>query len=101
MLFAAGHPLAGREALENFPCGDLELAVATGEVVLGTILHEDVGLDAVVKTTVFLADLNDFAAMNAVYATYFANDPPPACTTIQAGRLPAGARIEIEVVALA
>lgn len=57
-------------------------------------------LDRVVKTTVFLMDLGDFAAMNAVYATYF-GDVPPARSTIQVAGLPYGARVEIEVVALA
>ena len=53
----------------------------------------------VVKTTVFLADINDFAAFNAVYGEYFGDDPP-ARTTVQAGALPIGALIEIEAVAL-
>ena len=53
----------------------------------------------VVKTTVFLADINDFAAFNAVYGGYFPDDPP-ARTTVQAGALPIGALIEIEAVAL-
>ena len=53
----------------------------------------------VVKTTVFLADINDFAAFNAVYGEYF-GDAPPARTTVQAGGLPLGALIEIEAVAL-
>ncbi len=54
----------------------------------------------VVKTTVFLTDLADFQAMNAVYATYF-GDVPPARSTVQVAGLPLpGARVEIEVVAL-
>ena len=57
------------------------------------------GMAQVVKTTVFLADINDFAAFNAVYGEYFQADPP-ARTTIQAGALPIGALIEIEAVAL-
>jgi 2-iminobutanoate/2-iminopropanoate deaminase len=56
------------------------------------------GFDRVVKTTVFLADMNDFAAMNEVYATYFTS-PAPARSTVAAAGLPKGARIEIEVVA--
>src|SRR3954452_4355145 len=56
------------------------------------------GLDAVVKTTVFLADMDDFAAMNDIYATMFSS-PAPARSTIQAGRLPRDARVEIEVIA--
>lgn len=53
----------------------------------------------VVKTTVFLTDLADFQAMNAVYAAYF-GDVPPARSTIQVAGLPLGAHVEIEVVAL-
>jgi 2-iminobutanoate/2-iminopropanoate deaminase len=53
----------------------------------------------VVKTTVFLADINDFAAMNEVYGRYMA-DPPPARSTIGVGSLPKGARIEIELIAV-
>ena len=56
------------------------------------------GFDAVVKTTVYLADLNDFAAMNEVYATMFSS-PAPARSTIQAARLPRDSRIEIDVIA--
>ena len=53
----------------------------------------------VVKTTVFLADINDFAEFNAVYGEFFPVDPP-ARTTVQAGGLPVGALIEIEAIAL-
>lgn len=57
-------------------------------------------LDKIVKTTVFLADMNDFQAMNAAYAEHFAANPP-ARSTVQVARLPRDARIEIEVIALA
>ena len=57
------------------------------------------GLDQVVKTTVFMTDLGEFAAMNEVYAEYFKSDPP-ARSTVQVAGLPAGARVEIEAVAL-
>jgi 2-iminobutanoate/2-iminopropanoate deaminase len=57
-------------------------------------------LARVVKTTVFLADMNDFAAMNDAYARFFGAEPP-ARSTVQAARLPRDARVEIEVVALA
>lgn len=53
----------------------------------------------VVKTTVFLTDLNDFAAMNALYATLFPENPP-ARSCVQVAKLPAGAKIEMEVVAV-
>ena len=54
----------------------------------------------VVKTTVFLANFDDFQAMNAVYAEFF-SEQPPARSTIQAARLPAGALVEIEAIAIA
>ncbi|MGZ4482267.1 MAG: Rid family detoxifying hydrolase [Gaiellales bacterium] len=57
------------------------------------------GIDRVVKTTVFLTDLGDFAAMNGVYATYF-TQLPPARSTVQVAGLPGGARVEIEAIAL-
>ncbi len=56
-------------------------------------------LDHVVRSTVYLADMNDFAAMNEVYATYF-DSPAPARSTIQAAGLPKNARIEIDVIAV-
>jgi 2-iminobutanoate/2-iminopropanoate deaminase len=56
-------------------------------------------LGGVVKTTVFLRDMNDFAAMNGVYAEFFTENPP-ARSTIQAAALPMGAAVEIEAVAL-
>ena len=55
-------------------------------------------LDNVVKTTVFLRDINDFADMNEVYATYFTSNPP-ARSAIQVAKLPKDAIIEIEVIA--
>ena len=54
---------------------------------------------AVVKTTVYLADMNDFAAMNEVYGKFF-QTAPPARATVQAARLPRDARVEIDVIAL-
>lgn len=98
-----------------FCAGQIPLDPGTGKLVEGPIdaqttrVLENVkavlaaagsGLDQVVKTSVFLADLSDFGAMNEVYARYFSADPKPARTTIQAAALPAGARVEIEVVAV-
>ena len=99
-----------------FCAGQIPLDPRTGKLVEGPIdvqttrVLENVkavleaagsGLDQVVKTSVFLADLADFGAMNEVYARYFSADPKPARTTIQAAALPARARVEIEVVAVA
>ena len=54
----------------------------------------------VVKTTVFLSDMGDFAAMNEVYQEYFGGEPPPARSTVQVAGLPRGAMVEIECVAV-
>jgi 2-iminobutanoate/2-iminopropanoate deaminase len=56
------------------------------------------GLERLVKTTVFLANLDDFAAMNEVYARHVGSSPP-ARSTVEVGRLPSGALVEIEAVA--
>ncbi len=63
-------------------------------------LLESQGMDFsnVIKTTVFLADMNDFATMNGIYATYFV-EPYPARSAVQVAKLPKGALIEIEVIA--
>jgi len=59
------------------------------------------GLDNVVKTTVYLADMNDFSMMNEVYARYFTGEKLPSRSAVQAAALPKGALVEIEAVALA
>jgi 2-iminobutanoate/2-iminopropanoate deaminase len=97
-----------------FLSGSIPLDPATGQVVPGDITSQarrvmenikalltSAGADFhhVVKTTVFLADMNEFAAMNEVYATYFAA-PFPARSTVQVARLPRDVRLEIEVVAV-
>lgn len=56
-------------------------------------------MDKVVKTTVFLADMNDFAVMNGIYAKFFA-EPFPARSAVQVARLPKDGKVEIEVVAM-
>jgi 2-iminobutanoate/2-iminopropanoate deaminase len=58
------------------------------------------GLEGVVKTTVFLIDMQEFAAMNEVYGRFF-KDQPPARATVEAARLPRDARVEIEAIAVA
>jgi 2-iminobutanoate/2-iminopropanoate deaminase len=66
---------------------------------LGAILEEaGSALDRLVKTTVFLVDLDDFAGMNEVYARHV-GDRPPARSTVEIGRLPSGALVEIEAIA--
>ena len=78
-----------------------DIAVQTHRVLrnLAAILEAaGSSLDRVVRTTVYLADMGDFPAMNDVYGTYFAL-PAPARATIQAARLPRDARVEIDAVA--
>jgi len=70
------------------------------ENVKGILEAAGVNLHHVLKTTVFLKDMNDFAAMNEVYARYFAS-APPARSTVQVARLPKDALVEIEVIAAA
>jgi len=96
-----------------FLSGQVALDPATGKLVGGDIgaqteqifvnisaVLEAAGksFDDVMKTTIYLADMKDFGAMNTVYARYF-QTPYPARTTIQAAGLPLGAAVEIEVVA--
>ena len=96
-----------------FVSGQIPLDPATGELVegdvaaqtervlenLGAVLEAaGLGFGDVIKTTIYLADTADFAAVNEVYARCFPTDPP-ARATIQVAALPKGARIEIEVIA--
>jgi 2-iminobutanoate/2-iminopropanoate deaminase len=70
----------------------------TLENVKGILEAAGLNLHHVVKTTVFLKDMNDFAAMNEVYAKHFTS-APPARSTVQVARLPKDALVEIEVIA--
>jgi len=96
-----------------FTAGQIPINPATGELVETDIAAQTrqallnvkavleaagSGLDKVVKTTVFLADMNDFVQMNAVYQDFFV-DAPPARSAVEVSRLPKDARIEIECVA--
>jgi len=98
-----------------FVSGQLSLRPDHGEIVgetigeqteqvfenLRAILEEaGSGLDRLVKTTVYLSDLGDFAGMNEVYARHV-GDRPPARATIEVSALPSGAKVEIEAIALA
>ena len=67
--------------------------------LIAVLGHGGSSLDKVVKATVFLKDLNDFAGMNEVYARYFKPETAPARTTIQVARIPKDSLVEIEVVA--
>jgi 2-iminobutanoate/2-iminopropanoate deaminase len=98
-----------------FCSGQIALEPSSGTIVAGNVAQqtervlENVvavlaaagsGLDRVVKTTVFLKNMGDFAAMNEVYGRYF-KTAPPARSTVEAARLPKDVLVEIDVIALA
>ena len=79
--------------------GDIEIQTEQVLKNLMAVLKEaKMGAENVVKTTVFLTDLKDFAKMNEVYARYLGKEPP-ARSTIQASGLPRGVKVEIDVIA--
>ncbi len=97
-----------------FASGQIPINPATGEFVAGGIAEQTeqvlrnltavfeaagLGLDHIVKTTVFLVDMDDFTDMNEVYGRFFGQQPP-ARATVQAARLPRDARVEIEAIAV-
>lgn len=98
-----------------YASGQIPTDPQTGQFVLGGIQEQTEqvlknlaavleaagsGLSRVVKTTVFLVDIEEFAAMNEVYGKFF-KEQPPARATVAAARLPRDARVEIEAIALA
>jgi 2-iminobutanoate/2-iminopropanoate deaminase len=85
----------------NLVEGGIEAETRQALTNLGHVLADaGSGMLSVVKTTVFLKDMGDFAMMNAVYTEFFPENPP-ARSTIQAAALPKGGSVEIEIVALA
>jgi len=97
-----------------FISGQIPFNAETGKVVTGDIAAQTAqimrnldallkaagaGFEHLVRTTVFLMDMDDFAAMNEAYAK-FMTDPPPARSTVQVARLPRDARIEIDAIAV-
>lgn len=98
-----------------FTAGQIPLDPKTGQLVEGDIAAqtrrvldnltavlraEGLSFEHIVKTTIFLMDMNDFQAVNEVYAKYFTS-APPARSTVQVAGLPKGARVEIEAIAVA
>jgi len=112
-------PFQGAPYSQAIRCGELvfvagQIGLRAGESELGRTIEEQTeqilvniqaileaagsGLDRLVKTTVFLVDFGDFAAMNEVYAKHV-DDRPPARSTVEVSKLPSGALIEIEAIA--
>ncbi len=92
--------IAGIDIPPNKPIGiSLTYLYGVGRANAKVILKEaKMGPENVVKTTVFLRDMNDFPKMNEAYGTYFGKEPP-ARSTIQAAALPRGVAVEIDVIA--
>jgi 2-iminobutanoate/2-iminopropanoate deaminase len=97
-----------------FVSGQVPIDPASGTIVDGDIVVQTdrvmqnlaallaaagAGFEHVVRTTVFLADMNEFAAMNEVYGRYVV-DPPPARATVQVARLPRDVKVEIDLIAV-
>jgi 2-iminobutanoate/2-iminopropanoate deaminase len=97
-----------------FVSGQIPIDPASGELVTGDIAAQTeqvmrnvgallraagVGFEHVVRTTVFLTDMDEFAAMNEVYSRHVAA-PPPARATVQVARLPRGVKIEVDAIAV-
>lgn len=97
-----------------FVSGQIPIDPASGELVTGDIAAQTeqvmrnlgallraagVGFEHVVRTTVFLSDMDEFAAMNEVYSRHVAA-PPPARATVQVARLPRGVKIEVDAIAV-
>jgi 2-iminobutanoate/2-iminopropanoate deaminase len=98
-----------------FTAGQIPFDPATGQLLEGDVARQTArvlenlkaiveaagsSLDRVVKATVYLKDMNDFASMNEVYARYFPKEPP-ARSTVEAARLPRDVRVEIDLIVLA
>lgn len=98
MVFCSGQiPLRPDGSMEE---GDIKAQTQQVLTNVQAVLNAaGCSLKDVVKTTVFLADMNDFVAVNEVYATFF-DDEPPARSAIQVARLPRDVRVEIEAIAM-
>ena len=100
MLFTAGQipldPKSGRIVSEDI----VEQTKRVLDNLTAVLKAENLNFGHIVKTTVFLTDLGDFQKMNEVYAGFF-SDQPPARSTVQVSALPKGAKVEIEVIAVA
>jgi 2-iminobutanoate/2-iminopropanoate deaminase len=98
-VFVSGQ-LSLRPGHKELLAGDIKVQTEQVFANLRAVLEEaGSSLDRLVKTTVFLQDLGDFAGMNEVYASHV-GDTPPARSTVEVAKLPSGALVEIEAIAL-
>ena len=87
--------LPPKEVTEN----TLRICVDINHISSGIERDTQIGMDRILKTTVFLSDMNNFGAMNEVYATFFTEGSYPARSAVEVARLPKDALVEIEVIA--
>lgn len=100
MIFCSGQ--VALDPVSGAMVGEGDVAAQTRQVLanLGAVLAAaDASFADVVRTTIFLADMGDFATVNAIYGERFPSDPP-ARATVQAARLPRDARVEIDAIAV-
>jgi len=100
LIFASGQIPTDPQTGQFVPGGIAEQTEQVLKNLAAVLEAAGSGLNRVVKTTVFLIDLQEFAAMNEVYGRFF-KEAPPARATVEAARLPRDARVEIEAIALA
>jgi 2-iminobutanoate/2-iminopropanoate deaminase len=101
LLFTAGQVGVDPTTQQVVAGGIAEQTARTFENLKAILVAGGSNLGRVVKATVFLKDMNDFAAMNAVYSSYFAKEaaPLPVRTTVEAARLPKDVLVEIDMIA--
>jgi 2-iminobutanoate/2-iminopropanoate deaminase len=99
-VFVSGQIALDPKTQQLVPGGIAEQSVRVLENLKAILEASGSSLTHVVRATVFLADMNEFAAMNEVYGRYFSAQPP-ARSTVQVSRLPRDVRVEIDVIALA
>ncbi len=100
MIFTSGQ-LPIDPATGAFPEGITAQTKQSLSNVKAILESTGTSLDKVIKATVFLSDMNNFADMNAVYSDFFGTENPPARSAVEVARLPKDALVEIEVIALA
>jgi reactive intermediate/imine deaminase len=102
MVYCSGQIPLDPSTGEMVGAGDVEAETRQVMKNLAAVLAEaGSSFGQVVKTTIFLADLNDFSKVNAIYGSSFEGTRPPARATVQVAALPRGARVEIDAIAIA
>jgi 2-iminobutanoate/2-iminopropanoate deaminase len=99
LVFASGQIPTDPQTGQFVPGGIQEQTEQALKNLAAVLEAAGSSLDRIVKTTVFLADMNEFSAMNEIYGKFFSENPP-ARATVEAARLPRDARVEIEAIAL-